>query len=51
MADGKGCLEIAAALGKDKSTISRQMKQATRRLGVESRQDAVLKAQGMGLLP
>ena len=51
MADGKGCLAIAALLGKDKSTISRQMRQVNRRLGVESRQDAVLKAQGMGLLP
>ena len=51
MAEGQGCLAIAAALGKDKSTISRQMRQATRRLGVESRQDAVRKAQAMGLLP
>jgi DNA-binding CsgD family transcriptional regulator len=50
-ADGQGCLAIAALLGKDKSTISRQMRQVNCRLGVESRQDAVRKAQAMGLLP
>ena len=50
MVAGKGCLEIAAALGKDKSAISRQMRQVIRRLGVESRQDAVAKAREMGLI-
>jgi DNA-binding NarL/FixJ family response regulator len=50
-ADGQGCLAIAAALGNDKSTVSRQTRQVAGRLGVESRQDAVRKAQAMGLLP
>ena len=50
MAEDQGCLAIATALGKDKSTVSRQMRQVIRRLGVECRQDAIAKAREMGLL-
>lgn len=49
MADGRGCVEIAKTLGKDKSTISRQMKQVCVRLGVEDQQAAVQRANEMGL--
>ena len=50
MAGGEGCLAIAAALGEDRSTISPRVRQPTRRLGVESRREAIAKATGMGLV-
>jgi len=53
MAAGQGCIGIAQTLGKDKSTISRQMQQVCWRLGVEERDvaAAVAKAKELGLVP
>ena len=49
MAQGKGCLEIAAALAKDKSTISRQMQQVCKRLQVSTPAEAVARGRDLGL--
>lgn len=51
MAEGKGCMAMAEALGKDKSAISREMKQAVRKLGADSQQEALHKAREIGLIP
>lgn len=50
LAEGKGCVEIAAALGKDKSTISRQTKQLCEKLGVNNPEEALEKARRTGLV-
>lgn len=50
MAEGKNGNEMAAALGKDKSTISRQMRAICDRLAVHSREEAVDRARELGLI-
>jgi len=50
VAEGKRCTEIAGALGKDKSTVSRQIKQLRGRLAVPSQQEAVERATELGLI-
>lgn len=50
MAEGKGCVEIAETLGKDKSTVSRQMKQIVQKLEVNNQQEAIQKAGEMKLM-
>jgi DNA-binding NarL/FixJ family response regulator/DNA invertase Pin-like site-specific DNA recombinase len=50
MAEGKRCVQIAADLGKNKSTISRQMLQINRRLAVRSQNEAVERARELGLI-
>lgn len=50
LAAGQGCLQIAASLGKDKSTISRQMKALYSRLGVTNAKQAVARGRELGLL-
>jgi DNA-binding CsgD family transcriptional regulator len=50
MAEGKRCTQIASLLGKDKSTISRQMLQINRRLVVHSQQEAIERGRELGLI-
>ncbi|MBU0609787.1 MAG: LuxR C-terminal-related transcriptional regulator, partial [Armatimonadetes bacterium] len=50
MAEGKNGQEVAAGLGKDKSTISRQMRAICDRLAVHSREEAVARARELGLI-
>jgi len=50
MAEDKGCTAIADALGKNKSTVSRQMEQIKRRLAVHSSQEAVERGKELGLI-
>ena len=51
MAEGKGCAAIAKALGKDKSTISRQMARVCSRLGVSTCKEAVARGIELDLIP
>jgi DNA-binding NarL/FixJ family response regulator len=50
MAQDKTGNDMAAALGKDKSTISRQAAAICSRLAVHSREDAVARARELGLI-
>lgn len=48
--EGKSCTEVAGILGKDKSTISRQMQAICGRLAVHSQQEAAHRARELGLI-
>jgi site-specific DNA recombinase len=50
MAEDKGCTAIAEVLGKNKSTISRQIEQITRRLAVHSSEEAVARGKELGFI-
>lgn len=50
MAEGLGCLKIAEKLGKDKSTISRQMTCVFSRLRVTNAREAVRRGRKLGLV-
>ena len=50
LAEGKGCVAIAKALGKNKSTVSRQLAALYSRLNVRTQNEAVARAQELGLL-
>jgi len=50
MAEGMTGQAIAAALGKDKSTISRQMTAICNRLAAHGREDAVARGRELGLI-
>lgn len=50
LAQGQGCTQIAATAGKDKSTISRQMKTLYSRLGVANAEQAVERGRELGLI-
>jgi len=50
LAEGKRCVEIAKTLGKDKSTVSRQIRQVYYRLGAENREAALSRARELGLI-
>ncbi|MEN6547438.1 MAG: LuxR C-terminal-related transcriptional regulator [Armatimonadia bacterium] len=50
MAEGMTGKAIAAALGKDKSTISRQMSAICNRLAAHGREDAVARGRELGLV-
>jgi len=50
IAKGQGCVKIAETLGKDKSTISRQMKQLYSRLGTTNAAGALERGREFGLL-
>jgi DNA invertase Pin-like site-specific DNA recombinase len=50
LAQGQGCMQIAAALAKDKSTISRQTKALCSRLGVTNTKQAVERGRELGLI-
>lgn len=51
LAEGKRATDVAAILGKDKSTISRQIKSAQSRLAADTIQEAIARARELGLVP
>ena len=51
MAEGLGSTAIARALGKDKSTVSRQIAQISSRLGVRTMPESVARGRELGLIP
>lgn len=51
LAEGKRATDAAAILGKDKSTISRQIKAAQSRLAADTIQETIARARELGLVP